>query len=185
MRSLHDQSTRLRRALRATTAAIHAWAWGPLVGKAMLWLCALSALAYVGGRAAAGTPPRAPAGPVATASASGSEAANATSGGASPAIPGIATNGVTATSSAASTGATSASAATPSARTTDGRIVLNLAAEADLRQLPGVGAKRAQAVLALRNKLGRFTRLEQLLRVRGIGPRTLARLRPLVVLDAP
>jgi competence protein ComEA len=71
------------------------------------------------------------------------------------------------------------------ARLPDGRVVLNLASETELVELPGIGPKRAQAIVALRTKLGRFRRLEDLLRVRGIGPKAIARLRPLVVLDSP
>lgn len=72
-----------------------------------------------------------------------------------------------------------------SARTNDGRIVLNLANVEDLRKLPGIGPKRAEAILALRAKLKRFKRTADLLRVRGIGPRSLARMQSMVVLDPP
>ena len=63
--------------------------------------------------------------------------------------------------------------------------VLNTAGDADLRRLPGIGAKRADAILALRARLGRFRAVEDLLKVRGIGRATLKRLRPLIRLDAP
>jgi competence protein ComEA len=61
--------------------------------------------------------------------------------------------------------------------------VLNTATEEDLRRLPGIGAKRAAAILALRVRLGRFRALEDLLKVKGLGRATLKRLRPLVRLD--
>ena len=67
----------------------------------------------------------------------------------------------------------------------DGRIVLNVADAQELCQLPGVGPARAEKIIALRSRLGRFRSLRQLLRVRGIGRRTLERLRPRLVLDAP
>jgi competence protein ComEA len=67
--------------------------------------------------------------------------------------------------------------------TPDGRVVLNLASEDDLVKLPGVGRKRAQAILRLRSRLKRFRSLRQLLRVRGLGYRLLKRLKPRVVLD--
>ena len=70
-------------------------------------------------------------------------------------------------------------------RTEDGRIVLNLASLEDLRRLPGVGPKRAEAILALRAKLKRFKRGADLLRVRGIGPKSLARMQAHFVLDPP
>jgi competence protein ComEA len=70
--------------------------------------------------------------------------------------------------------------------TADGKIILNLAGAADLRHLPGIGAKRAEAILALRAKLGgRFKRVTDLLRVKGIGPKGLKKIEPHVVLDAP
>ncbi len=65
----------------------------------------------------------------------------------------------------------------------DGKIILNLATEADLRRLPHVGHKKAQAILALRTQMKKFTRVEDLLKVKGIGRRALARLRPLVRVD--
>ncbi len=64
-------------------------------------------------------------------------------------------------------------------------VYLNQAELADLRRLPGVGAKRAEAILALRTRLGRFRQLEDLLKVKGIGRSSLRKLRPLVRLDAP
>jgi competence protein ComEA len=66
----------------------------------------------------------------------------------------------------------------------DGRVVLNAASEQDLRKLPGVGPARAAAIIALRNKLGRFRSPRDLLRVRGIGPKMLRRLEPRLVVDA-
>src|SRR5262249_39232225 len=74
----------------------------------------------------------------------------------------------------------------------EGKVVLNVATEEDLRRLPGVGAVRARAILALRARLGRFLRGEgrgglgggeALLGVKGLGGRSLARLGPLVVVD--
>jgi competence protein ComEA len=63
-------------------------------------------------------------------------------------------------------------------------IVLNRAGLDDLMRLPGIGRKRAQAIVELRERLGRFVRPSDLLRVRGIGTKALARLLPLVVIDA-
>jgi competence protein ComEA len=65
----------------------------------------------------------------------------------------------------------------------DGKVVLNLATESDLRHLPGIGVVRARAILALRARLKHFGRVEDLLKVKGIGRRSLARLRPLVRVD--
>ncbi len=71
------------------------------------------------------------------------------------------------------------------ALTADGRVILNLAAATDLRKLPGIGAKRAVAILKLRDRLGKFRRVKDLLRIRGIGFRLLKRIKPLVVIDPP
>lgn len=67
----------------------------------------------------------------------------------------------------------------------DGRVVLNLAGEAELVKLPGIGPKRAQRILEARARLGRFRRVEDLLRVKGLGRKALAKIAPLVVLDPP
>jgi competence protein ComEA len=70
--------------------------------------------------------------------------------------------------------------------TADGKVILNRASADDLRKLPGVGAKRAQAIVELRTKLGgRFKRVTELLRVKGIGPKGLRKMEPHLVLDAP
>ncbi len=67
----------------------------------------------------------------------------------------------------------------------DGRVVLNLATSAELTTLPGVGAKRAEAILALRTRLKGFRKLSDLLRVKGIGVKSLRKLEPKLVLDVP
>jgi competence protein ComEA len=69
--------------------------------------------------------------------------------------------------------------------TDDGRVVLNLAGLEELRRIPGIGAKRAEAILQLRAKLKRFKRGADLLRVRGIGPKSLARMQSHFVIDPP
>ena len=64
-------------------------------------------------------------------------------------------------------------------------VFVNVATVDELRRLPGVGAKRADAIVALRTRIGRFQRVEDLMRVKGIGRGTLRKWRPLVRLDAP
>jgi competence protein ComEA len=85
--------------------------------------------------------------------------------------------------------APSSSAPTPdagSSLTADGKVILNRAGPDDLTRLPGVGRKRAEAIVALRQKLGgRFKRLTDLLRVKGIGTKGLKKMEPHLVLDAP
>lgn len=62
----------------------------------------------------------------------------------------------------------------------DGGVIvdLNRASESDLRRLSGIGPGRAKAILALRDKLGRFKTVDDLLRIKGFGKATLRRLRP-------
>ncbi|MGI5220825.1 helix-hairpin-helix domain-containing protein [Nocardia sp. CA-290969] len=57
---------------------------------------------------------------------------------------------------------------------------LNTATEADLDALPGVGPVTAKAIIAWRETNGRFSDVEQLAEVDGIGPARLARLKELV-----
>lgn len=78
---------------------------------------------------------------------------------------------------------TEPSAATARALTADGRVILNRAGLAELQRLPGIGVKRAEAILELRQRLGRFRRTSDLLRIKGIGPRSLERILPQLVLD--
>lgn len=85
------------------------------------------------------------------------------------------------------TPSTSSSSAVPSGAAVlpDGRVVLNLATSVELTTLPGIGQKRAEAILALRDKLHGFRKLSDLLRVKGIGVKSLKKLEPKLVLDAP
>ncbi|HEY3666120.1 MAG TPA: helix-hairpin-helix domain-containing protein [Polyangiaceae bacterium] len=95
-------------------------------------------------------------------------------------------NSAQTTASAVATAAPVATvAATTSAgMTEDGKVILNLATVEDLRHLPGIGAKRADAILSLRARLGRFKHVNELLRVKGIGVKGLKKLLPHIVLDA-
>jgi competence protein ComEA len=83
------------------------------------------------------------------------------------------------------TGAGGGNGGTAGGMLADGRIVLNAASAEELTRLPGVGMKRAEAIVALRSKLKRFKQPTDLLRVKGIGPRGLKRMLPHLVLDAP
>jgi len=60
---------------------------------------------------------------------------------------------------------------------------LNTAGETELIELPGIGPVRARAIIELRQTLGCFSDPEDLLEVKGIGPRTLERIRSLIVVD--
>ncbi|HEY3236642.1 MAG TPA: helix-hairpin-helix domain-containing protein [Polyangiaceae bacterium] len=69
--------------------------------------------------------------------------------------------------------------------TPDGKVILNIANADELTKLPGIGKKRAADMVQLRTRLGRFRTPNDLLRVRGIGPKTLRRMLPHLVLDPP
>lgn len=60
------------------------------------------------------------------------------------------------------------------------RIDINRARVAELMVLDGVGRVRAEQIVLHRVRYGPFRRMEDLLDVDGIGPETLARLRPLL-----
>jgi competence ComEA-like helix-hairpin-helix protein len=64
------------------------------------------------------------------------------------------------------------------------RINLNTASKAELELLPGVGPALATRIMEERQKQ-RFARVDDLDRVKGIGPKILERLRPFVTVDAP
>jgi competence protein ComEA len=55
---------------------------------------------------------------------------------------------------------------------------LNHASQPQLEELPGVGPVTAQAILAWRQQHGRFSRIEELQEVDGIGPKTYAEIAP-------
>lgn len=61
-----------------------------------------------------------------------------------------------------------------------GPVNLNSADEAALDALPGVGPATAAAIIDHRRQIGRYTSVDQLLDVRGIGEAKLEQLRPLV-----
>ncbi|GIW80740.1 MAG: hypothetical protein KatS3mg105_2547 [Gemmatales bacterium] len=62
------------------------------------------------------------------------------------------------------------------------KINVNTANRAELEQLPRIGPKLAQAIIAERNKRP-FASIDDLDRVRGIGKKTVERLRPYVTVD--
>lgn len=61
---------------------------------------------------------------------------------------------------------------------------LNAATASALEALPGVGPSKAAAILEERNLGGRFQSVEDLERVRGIGPKTVDELRPFVHVES-
>ena len=62
------------------------------------------------------------------------------------------------------------------------RLNINTASAADLTALPGIGEKKAAAIVAYRDANGTFTKVEQLLQVDGIGEGILEKIRPYICL---
>jgi competence ComEA-like helix-hairpin-helix protein len=63
-------------------------------------------------------------------------------------------------------------------------IDLNVANIKELQELPGVGAVTAQRIIDLRQKSGRFHRVEDLLAVRGISQKKLDAMRKYITVSA-
>ena len=57
-------------------------------------------------------------------------------------------------------------------------IDINMAGKDQLMQLPGVGPKTADAILKYRKGSGKFKSIDELTNVKGIGDKTLAKLKP-------
>ncbi|MEV0294079.1 ComEA family DNA-binding protein [Nocardia sp. NPDC050710] len=93
----------------------------------------------------------------------------------SPGPPQLGSATIGATGRASSTAKPDSGAISPNSR-----VNLNTATESDLDALPGVGPVTARAIITWRTANGRFTDLEQLGEIDGIGPTRLARLRNLV-----
>jgi len=194
-RDLLSSFARLKSRIADLVSFARSWQWGAVVGRVVLAGLGLALLGAIGRSALArnvlsseptaspdagmpviAAPPLAP--QASAPSASPATLANVVAPSpAAPAEPPAATS--TAESSSAPT-ATSRGRATP-----EDPVYLNQATIADLHRLPGVGPKRAEAILALRTKLGHFRQIEDLLKVKGIGRSSLRKLRPLVRLDPP
>ena len=65
------------------------------------------------------------------------------------------------------------------------RININTASVSLLDTLPGIGKVKAQAIVDYRNQIGPFLRVDELLKVSGIGPSTYQTLRDLVTVGEP
>ena len=63
------------------------------------------------------------------------------------------------------------------------RTGINTASAKDLERLPGIGPALAGRIVAYRQQHGRFSRADQLIEVKGIGPKTFEKMTPWVVVD--
>ncbi|MEP7124553.1 MAG: helix-hairpin-helix domain-containing protein [Byssovorax sp.] len=168
-------------------AAIAESAWGAMVGKGVLAVVGFVVLALVGSWRIGGSGGRIGIAEASAATVSASASAAVGIKAAPEAGASASASASTSTSTSTSTGGggeidAGVGEAGP-AVTAEGKVAINRANEQDLRRLPGIGATRAKAILALRERLGRFRRPEDLLRVKGIGRRMLGRIRPLVIIE--
>ncbi|MCC6731260.1 MAG: helix-hairpin-helix domain-containing protein [Chthonomonadales bacterium] len=64
----------------------------------------------------------------------------------------------------------------------EGKVNINAADERELQRLPGVGPATAARIVAHRREAGRFTAIEEMMDVSGIGEKKLAAMRPFISL---
>jgi comEA protein len=65
-----------------------------------------------------------------------------------------------------------------------GTININAASVAELRTLPGIGAKTAERIVEYRQKNGPFKKVEELMNVRGVGEKNFLKLKPQLTVGA-
>lgn len=70
--------------------------------------------------------------------------------------------------------------ASPSPSPSHGLLDLNTATLKQLNDLPGIGESKARAILDYRKDKGRFSKVEELTEVKGIGDKMLEKLKPFV-----
>ncbi len=63
----------------------------------------------------------------------------------------------------------------------EGSVDINSAGATELTRLPGVGPSTASAIIEYRTGIGRFTSAQQLMDVKGIGPKKFAKMQPFIV----
>jgi competence protein ComEA len=73
----------------------------------------------------------------------------------------------------------------PASPTATFPININLASQAELESLPGIGPVIAQKIIAYREGTGPFTGIEEIQNVSGIGPKTFEKIADLITVTGP
>jgi competence protein ComEA len=63
------------------------------------------------------------------------------------------------------------------------KININSASVQELQKLPQIGAVVAQRIVDFRGKNGKFTKIEEIMKVKGIGEKTFLKLKPLITVE--
>jgi competence ComEA-like helix-hairpin-helix protein len=64
-----------------------------------------------------------------------------------------------------------------------GPISVNSAGAFELERLPGIGPAMAKRIIDYRDRHGKFTSIEELHKIKGIGAKTLKKIRPYIQID--
>ena len=62
-------------------------------------------------------------------------------------------------------------------------ININTASEKELQKLPRIGPAKAKLIFEYRNHVGKFKDVEELLKIKGIGKKTLEKLKPYIFVE--
>ncbi len=69
-------------------------------------------------------------------------------------------------------------------KVTDQKININTASAVELQQLPRIGEKVAQRIIDFREQHGNFQKIEEIMKVKGIGERMFANLKELITVGS-
>lgn len=61
------------------------------------------------------------------------------------------------------------------------KIDINLASVQELQKLPQIGVVVAQRIVDYRGKHGKFSKIEEIMKVKGIGEKTFLKIKPLIM----